>query len=79
MIGPEHVVVQHQPMVALIVLGLPQRHKHVHLAHAQVSVEVKLYFFFNPQLNTFLGVELNIIEWIDINMDKKNSYIESIL
>jgi hypothetical protein len=45
----------------LIVLGLPQRHKHVHLAHAQVSVEVKMYFFLNPQLNTFLGVELNII------------------
>ena len=46
MIGPEHVVVQHQPMVVLIVLGLPQRHRHVHLVHAQVSVEVKMFGFF---------------------------------
>ena len=55
MIGPEHVVVQHQPMAVLIVLGLPQRHKHVHLAHAQVSVEVKMFFFFKSTTEHIFG------------------------
>lgn len=45
MIGPERAVVQHQPMAVLIVLGLPQQHRHVHLVHAQVSVKSKCFFF----------------------------------